>query len=361
MRLRLRILGQVVLIALAAVALARWAHTCAAPGADEAAVVRELTAALDQAARAAPEAAPIALATIPEQVHAATGEVEPATLVRRWATDRGLVLTVDPQVQGVKLQFDRSVTLDAEGLREVLDAHDLVLVRGRASTLHLVHRRNLATKFGPPWDAVEDGETVDPDRIVTRTVSVRHGAGNNIFATVRGFSARDMNRIGNLLYIPGPEQIVVVDFARNVRYYEQLIRSMDVPGPDASGKPLRVVTYRLEAARWEGLRELQGAAQLERLEALVEDGAAERTGVLSLVPTGSGGARQAGARLVNGDARVDVQVHGPQVEVEVGRRAREAKDRVTLRFWLGSAPGPQAQAATDPSDADRRLVVALIP
>ena len=64
---------------------------------------------------------------------------------------------------------------------------------------------------------------------MTRVVQVRHGGGNAIFATLRGLLTRDPNRVGNLLYVQGSEQLVVCDFARNVRYYEQTIRALDQP------------------------------------------------------------------------------------------------------------------------------------
>jgi general secretion pathway protein D len=103
------------------------------------------------------------------------------------------------------------------------------------------HRRNLATKEPPPWRYVESADVPDHDELVTAVFQIKNGTGNNIFATLRGFGARDMNRVGNMLYVPGPEIIIVVDLASKVRYYGRLIEALDSPGPRKEMKVFQIV------------------------------------------------------------------------------------------------------------------------
>jgi hypothetical protein len=159
------------------------------------------------------------------------GTYQVAAVVGRWADAMGLAVSLDAQIAMVSLELPQALTLDRTALRELLDARDVVLVV-RDQVLHAVHRRNLAQKFGPPWDMTGDAP-VDPDRLVTRTIPINYGAGQSIFCTVRGLLTRDTNRIGNILYVQGSERIVLCDFARVVRYYEQVIASLDVPGSQA--------------------------------------------------------------------------------------------------------------------------------
>jgi hypothetical protein len=171
---------------------------------------------------------PLQLSQDPTTLVLEAGKYAASAVVARWAEERDLAVSVDPQIKSISLELPQALTLNRTVLRALLDAHDVVLVV-RSDVLHAVHRRNLAQKFGPPWDMTGDAP-VDPDRLVTRTIPINYGAGNAVFATVRGLLTRDTNRIGNILYVQGAERIVLCDFARNVRYYERVIASLDVPG-----------------------------------------------------------------------------------------------------------------------------------
>jgi type II secretory pathway component GspD/PulD (secretin) len=79
------------------------------------------------------------------------------------------------------------------------------------------------------WCVVPGDQVPANDELVTAVFQVKHGAGASIFATVRGLLTRDTNRIGNILYVQGPERIILVDLASKVRYYREVIEQLDVP------------------------------------------------------------------------------------------------------------------------------------
>jgi hypothetical protein len=154
-------------------------------------------------------------------------------------------IEIDPQMVGTKIKFTPSDAPLTWGVfKKVLDFYDIVVeekeVDGR--WLMLAHlRRNIAQRAGPPFKVIEAGEELPKrEEIVTAVVQVKHGAGNDIFATVRGLLVRDVNRIGNILYVRGPEVIIFVDFAPNVDYYTKIVKALDVPAPRAATKELRL-------------------------------------------------------------------------------------------------------------------------
>lgn len=203
-------------------------------------------------------------------LHVEAGELSIEQLVQGWARAQGKVLQLDPQLVDDRIRFSADADLDAETLRHVLDMHDVVLVE-RDGVLQAHHRRNLSQKVAPPWDYVE-GLAPRSDRVVTCVVPIRHGAGSSIFATVRGLLTRDTNRIGNILYVPGPEVIILLDLGHNVRYYQEVIAALDRPSPLASRR-VRVSVHEVDHAWWSKVRdERPSPAALARA---VRAGAAE--------------------------------------------------------------------------------------
>jgi len=100
-------------------------------------------------------------------------------------------------------------------------------------------RRNCGTLTVPPgWTFPQER------RVVTAVFKIRSGAGNDIFSTIRGFVVRDKNRLGQILYVRGPEILVVVDYAENVEWYRKAVGALDAPGV---GDATRVV--QVEAAK----------------------------------------------------------------------------------------------------------------
>lgn len=198
------------------------------------------------------------------RLEVAAGDVSVLEVLERWAAAAGKVLQADPQLQPIRLRLHATATFDALMLRHVLDMHDVVLVE-RDGVLEAHHRRNLPHKAGPPWDHVE-GLAPRSDRLVTCVVPIRHGAGAAIFATLRGLMTRDTNRVGNILYLQGPELLLLVDFGHQVRYYQELIATLDRPPPLAERR-MRLSVYEVDGAWWAKQQAAERAAG--RLAALL--------------------------------------------------------------------------------------------
>lgn len=150
--------------------------------------------------------------------------------------------------------------------------NDVVLVEV-GGVLQAHHRRNINARLAVPWELV-DGLAPDGDRPVTAVVPIRHGSGSSIFAVLRGLLVRDLNRIANILYVAGPEVIIVTDLAANVRHYQQVIATLDRPPPFARQR-VRISVHEVPSAWWS--REQQAArtpaALLATLRRAAEDAA----------------------------------------------------------------------------------------
>lgn len=174
--------------------------------------------------------------------------IEAEKMLQIWANRLGTLIVVDPSVAPVKLKFLQSdVTLTWGLFKRLLEFHDVVLeereVKGRWIT-YATRRGGLLPK-GTVSSPIIGPEGALPRReeVVTAILQVTHGSAPDIFANLRQIQAvRDQNHTGNMLYVRGPEVILVVDFASNVDYYTRLVRAMDVRAP---GQVTRVfsVTY----------------------------------------------------------------------------------------------------------------------
>ncbi|MEZ6184940.1 MAG: hypothetical protein R3F62_08030 [Planctomycetota bacterium] len=157
------------------------------------------------------------------------GQVTVPDLVAAFAAARGLSFTLDPQAAAQRIELGGETTLDRRGVRRVLASVDVLLITDGAGGVEARHLRNAAQRSVGTWPLVSAGAVADPDQPVTRVVPLYHGGGNAIFATLRGLMTRDPSRLGNVLYVPGAEQLVLCDLALNVRAYEELVAALDVP------------------------------------------------------------------------------------------------------------------------------------
>jgi hypothetical protein len=164
--------------------------------------------------------------------------IEADKLLHLWGERLALPIFVDQQMAGTLIKFPAKQEKLTWGVfKRLLDFYDIVLDEqdvGGHPVFFAHLRRNLPARVGPPFRLVAP-EALDPrsEEIVTTLVPIRHGNGNDIFATVRGLLVRDVNRIGNILYIRGAEQIGIVDYSKNVDYYARIIQALDIPSPDA--------------------------------------------------------------------------------------------------------------------------------
>jgi general secretion pathway protein D len=165
-------------------------------------------------------------------------DIEASAILAAWGKKFGALVVLDPQIQPIRIRFLTSVNSDLTwaAVKAIFDFNDIVIVESQPApggpfVIRAHHRRNINQKEGPPWRYVPGEEVPDYDELVTAVFQVKHGAGNSIFATVRGLLTRDTNRIGNILYVQGPEVIIIVDLASKVRYYARVIEALDVAGP----------------------------------------------------------------------------------------------------------------------------------
>jgi hypothetical protein len=160
------------------------------------------------------------------------GGVDADKMLQLWGKRLGVPLYADQQLAGTKLRMQGGpITWSA--FKKVLDFYDIVIDQKNLAgvTILFAHlRRNFPCKLGPPFPVVSVDEAwKHPDEVVSCVMKIQHGAGNDIFATVRGLLVRDVNRIGNILYVRGPEALIIVDFGSNVDYYAKMIRALDIP------------------------------------------------------------------------------------------------------------------------------------
>jgi len=170
-----------------------------------------------------------------------TLEVAAIDLVRAGVQTVGGMLVVDSQIDPIHIKLsltsvDGPVTLTWGAIKSILDFYDIVIVESRPTPdasflIRVHHRRNINQKEGPPWRVVDGKAVPGWDELVTALFRIEHGAGNSIFASVRGLLTRDTNRLGNILYVPGSEVIIIVDLASKVRYYADVIAGLDIPTP----------------------------------------------------------------------------------------------------------------------------------
>jgi type II secretory pathway component GspD/PulD (secretin) len=154
-------------------------------------------------------------------------------LLKLWSDKLQVPIVVDPQMAGTKVRLDSDPHFTWGATKAILDFYDVVVEErdifgARIFFAHL--RRNLPAKVAPPFPVVSPEELAShKGQIVTTIIPVKNGSGNDLFATVRGLLFRDVNRIANILYVRGPDTIIIVDLAENVDYYVSVIRSLDQP------------------------------------------------------------------------------------------------------------------------------------
>lgn len=235
------------------------------------------------------------------------GDLRVAELAEQWTKATGMPVTVDPQAGQVVIHFGAQTQIGREVLRSVLGFNDVVVVEDAAG-LAFHHRRNLATRLPVNSPVISGQEAPAGDQLLTAVHYVQHGAGGAIFATLRGLMARDTNRIGNLLYVSGPEALVISDLAPQVRYYQQLIEKLDV-APATTSVTLRVLE--LPRARWTALSATARGAALAK--ALASEPGVTELEAAMLDLTGEAFVTQRDHRLNDGTRQVRVQVGRPSV------------------------------------------------
>jgi hypothetical protein len=214
-----------------------------------------------------------------EEFFKANEEVAASQILATWATKFDALLIQDPQVATIRIKFltNTKTVMTWGAIKQILDFYDVVIVESQPTPggpwyIRAHHRRSISQKEGPPWRYVEGKDVPDHDEIVTAVFQIKNGAANSIFATVRGLQTRDTNRIGNILYVMGPEKLIICDLGPQVAYYRRVAAELDTPPRSVM---LEAAVFVVKRAVWGELKALPEATRSTRLRALAAEGKAE--------------------------------------------------------------------------------------
>jgi general secretion pathway protein D len=176
-------------------------------------------------------------ATLPNLAIATHEEIAITELVAMWGRRFDALPMIDQNLHALKVRFVTPVTALTWGAtKSILEFHDAVVIEGQPVAggpwMLRVHHRNTAPNREPGPYPLVDGARAAGSEVVTAVFPIAHGAGQSIFNTIMQIWRRDPNaRLGTMFHVPGPELIIIVDQASKVRYFGQLIESLDVAGP----------------------------------------------------------------------------------------------------------------------------------
>lgn len=189
-------------------------------------------------------------ATLPDLTIATDEEIAIPELVMMWSRRFDALAVIDPALSGSTVHFVTPVTTLTWGtMKAILDAHGAAVLESQPAVdgpwvLRVYSRARLANR---PFAAAAEAAN---GQVVAAVFSIAHGAGQRIFAALcqNVSEGRSSHRLGAVFYVPGPEQIVVVDRPTTVRVLGELIETLDFDGPPRDLEPRRLV---IESEVWE--------------------------------------------------------------------------------------------------------------
>lgn len=157
-------------------------------------------------------------------------------VISQLAEITGKTYVVEEVLRQIKINLPGRVELDEFKLQAILEINDIVLVPTRDDETEVVKaylQRNLmAREIGRPTRFFGVGDAIPEDHeIVTAALRIEHTDAEQVFAQIRAMMARDRDRLGNIVYLPGKNVLLVTDKASSLRYYFRLVEAVDVPGP----------------------------------------------------------------------------------------------------------------------------------
>ncbi|MBL4846650.1 MAG: hypothetical protein JKY65_14100 [Planctomycetes bacterium] len=198
----------------------------------------------------------------PVRVRVGAERLTATSLLRLWAAASGRSLSTTPTIGNLPISLTAGDhELSRTDLLELLARHKVTVIESETS-IHGLSFREVQAQIGATKCPIfaSDADLPVLNTPITLTFEVQHGAGNAIYASLRGIMARDPTRGGNVLYVQGPERLVITGMAPKVAAYRDLILLLD-SAPDA-----RIVSvYRVPSNTWEQLKTLTDEALRERL------------------------------------------------------------------------------------------------
>lgn len=286
------------------------------------------------------------------------------TLLQGWAKATGRRATWSDQVAQVQINTG-GLSFDRGEILALAARHGLQVIEGPGEVFGC-SLREAASMLQPSTAPLyeQDASLPRTNTYISLSYRVRYGAGSAIYANLRGILARDPGRTGNILYVQGPERLIITDFAPSVEAYRQLLRSLDQP---LSGQ--LVTLYQVPGARWEVLKQQPSAAICAALAKDLEAGQ-----VVRLEEVRSAGedlrfkrALQEGPEatmlkfeLVNSDS--SLRGSASRIKISLTRVASETQSEAELEFTANRS-GPDCVTAVriDGSKDRAQLVVVVTP
>lgn len=161
-------------------------------------------------------------------------QFEVEQMLQSWGLALGHTVIADVGIRGKKINLlTQSNTMTWKVFKKILRMNGFTIVEQEVTKGQLLikayEQRTLQNNETPPYPFIKDGERL-PKRseVITAVIQIKNGAGREIFSNIRGLLSRDRGRVGEIFYVPGPEVILVTDFAPNVEYYRGIIEALDI-------------------------------------------------------------------------------------------------------------------------------------
>ncbi|MBL4846566.1 MAG: hypothetical protein JKY65_13655 [Planctomycetes bacterium] len=198
----------------------------------------------------------------PVRVRVGVRQITAQSLLQLWATASGRRLSFTPYIPSRRISLTAGdYELSRTDLLELLARNQVTVIESETS-IHGLDLRELNSQIGatncPAFATDADLPVLNTP--IALSFKVQHGAASAIYANLRGVLARDPARSGNILYVQGPELIVITDLAPKVAAYRDLARLLD-----CAPKARFVSVYRVPSDTWEQLKNLSDGALRKRL------------------------------------------------------------------------------------------------
>lgn len=158
-------------------------------------------------------------------------------VLQSWGITLGHVVVADTKVRSQQINLlTRTNKVSWKVFKKILQMNGIAIVEQEVSDgqilIKALLKRDIPNVEYPPFKFSKTARDL-PKRseIVTAIIQIEHGAGSEIFQNLRGILNQDRSRAGEILYVRGPEVILVTDFAPNVEYYRKIIKALDVRAP----------------------------------------------------------------------------------------------------------------------------------
>ena len=170
-------------------------------------------------------------------------QFEVEELFQQWGIALGHTTVADAQIKGQKINLlTRENQMTWAVFKKILQMNSIVVVEEQVGEGQLLIKAFMVRNFANNNPVVSPLVT-DPNQlprrseVITAIIPIQHGAGSQIYQSMRGLISRDRNRAGAIFFVQGPEVMLITDFAPNVEYYSNIIRALDIQGP---GQQLRI-------------------------------------------------------------------------------------------------------------------------